>query len=146
MEGVSSLLIDGVLAVLLVAVIFVCFFVYRRLGTIKEGQAELRILVDQLNHAVIEAQRSVGNLKQSAAEVEGRLQIETRKASSLADELGLITEAGNNLADRIERGLTGGAGQTSASQSNLAHDERAPKANPDKKHQKEILAALREAR
>ena len=140
-DGISSLLIDGVLAVLLVAVIFVCFFVYRRLGTIKEGQAELRILVDQLNNAVVEAQRSVANLKQSAAEVEGRLQIETRKASSLADELGLITEAGNNLADRIERGLTGGAEHKQASSAAFAMQ-----AEPEKKQQKEILAALREAR
>lgn len=141
MEGISSLLIDGMLSVLLVAVIFVCFFVYRRLGTIKEGQAELRILVDQLNHAVVEAQRSVGSLKQSAAEVEGRLQIETRKASSLADELGLITEAGNNLADRIERGLTSGSNKK-----NPGQYEHVPQADPEKKQQKEILAALREAR
>ncbi len=141
MDGISSLLIDGTLAFLLVAVIFVCFLVYRRLGTIKEGQAELRILVDQLNHAVVEAQRSVANLKQSAAEVEGRLQIETRKASSLADELGLITEAGNNLADRIERGLIGGneAAQTVTSGFSVQPE-------PGKKQQKEILAALREAR
>lgn len=141
MDGISSLLIDGTLAFLLVAVIFVCFLVYRRLGTIKEGQAELRILVDQLNHAVVEAQRSVANLKQSAAEVEGRLQIETRKASSLADELGLITEAGNNLADRIERGLTGGNEAAQAVPSGFAVQPE-----PEKKQQKEILAALREAR
>ena len=141
MDGISSLLIDGVLAFLLVAVIIVCFFVYRRLGTIKEGQAELRILVDQLNHAVVEAQRGVANLKQSAAEVEGRLQVETRKASSLADELGLITEAGNNLADRIERGLTGGSDHAQAGAPAFATQPE-----PEKKQQKEILAALREAR
>lgn len=137
----SSLLIDGVLALLLVTVIFVCFFVYRRLGTIKEGQAELRVLVDQLNNAVIEAQRSVANLKQSAAEVEGRLQIETSRASALADELGLITEAGNNLADRIEQGLTGGDQQNPARYLKTESD-----VSSDRKQQKEILSALREAR
>lgn len=141
MSWVSPLLIDGVLAFLLAAVIFVCLIVYRRLGTIKEGQAELRILVDQLNNAVVEAQRSVANLKQSAAEVEGRLQIETRKASSLADELGLITEAGNNLADRIERGLTG-----DTSQEKSVSQTFSTTADPKKKQQKQILAALREAR
>lgn len=141
MNWMSPLLIDGVLAFLLIAVILTCFIVYRRLGTIREGQAELRILVDQLNNAVVEAQRSVANLKQSAAEVEGRLQIETRKASSLADELGLITEAGNNLADRIERGLTGDI----SSDNSEALALRA-KVDPAKKQQKNILAALREAR
>lgn len=141
MDGLSNLVVDGVLALLLVAAIVVCFFVYRRLGTIKEGQAELRLLVDQLNHAVVEAQRSVANLKQSAAEVEGRLQVETKRASSLADELGLITEAGNNLADRIERGLTG-AGQQSRTDAGVASTEQVR----EKQQQKEILSALREAR
>lgn len=141
MDGLSNLVVDGVLALLLLAAIVVCFFVYRRLGTIKEGQAELRLLVDQLNNAVVEAQRSVANLKQSAAEVEGRLQVETKRASSLADELGLITEAGNNLADRIERGLTG-AGQQSRSDASQGSTEQVR----EKQQQKEILSALREAR
>lgn len=141
MDAMPTMLIDGVLALLLVTVIVVCFFVYRRLGTIKEGQAELRVLVDQLNHAVVEAQRSVANLKQSAAEVEGRLQIETRKASALADELGLITEAGNNLADRIERGLTGGDNQHVPESAGSV-----PGRDTEQKQQKEILSALREAR
>lgn len=141
MDGLSNLVVDGVLALLLLAAIVVCFFVYRRLGTIKEGQAELRLLVDQLNNAVVEAQRSVANLKQSAAEVEGRLQVETKRASSLADELGLITEAGNNLADRIERGLTG-AGQQSRSDASQGSNEQVR----EKQQQKEILSALREAR
>lgn len=141
MDAFYSLLVDGLLALLLITVIIVCSFVYRRLGTIKEGQAELRLLVDQLNHAVVEAQRSVANLKQSASEVEGRLQVETRKASVLADELGLITEAGNNLADRIERGLTG-----ARSQGDVSVAENGNEQAKDKKQQKEILSALREAR
>ncbi len=141
MDAFYSLLVDGLLALLLITVIVVCSFVYRRLGTIKEGQAELRLLVDQLNHAVVEAQRSVANLKQSASEVEGRLQVETRKASVLADELGLITEAGNNLADRIEQGLTGARGQNETSVAPSGMDQ-----SKEKQQQKEILSALREAR
>ncbi len=141
MDAMSALMIDGFLALLLIAVIIVCSFVYRRLGTIKEGQAELRLLVDQLNNAVVEAQRSVANLKQSAAEVEGRLQVQTSKASALADELGLITEAGNNLADRIEQGLTG-SGQTLRENQAPASGEQIR----EKQQQKEILSALREAR
>lgn len=141
MDNMSALMVDGILALLLLAAIVVCAFVYRRLGTIKEGQAELRVLVDQLNNAVVEAQRSVANLKQSAAEVEGRLQVEIRKANSLSDELGMITEAGNNLADRIERGLTGAGTQPKP---DVAVDTSRPV--KEKKQQKEILSALREAR
>lgn len=139
MSPLSSLLIDGALALLLLAVIIVCLVVYRRLGTIKSGQAELRELVGQLNTAVVDAQQSVASLKQSAAEVEIKLQEQTRKAAIITDELSLITEAGNNLADRIEFGLT-----------NNDKKEQRAEATKDtktsKKQQRDILAALREAR
>lgn len=136
MSPFSELVVDGILAILLIAVIAVCLLVSRRLGTIRSGQAELRALVDQLNTAVAEAQRSVVGLKSSADEVAGKLQLEQKKASAIMDELTMITEAGNNLADRIERGLTGGASSGPA----------AVPSNESRKQQEEILAALKEAR
>lgn len=140
MDLVSEMIIDGVLAVLLISSITVSIIVYRRLGTIREGQAQLRTLVDDLNKAVHDAQKSVAGLKQSAVDVEERLQSQVQKAGALADELGMITEAGNNLADRIERGLTG----TGAVGKPEPGDAPAKKASS--KQQQEILAALREAR
>ena len=136
MDLVSEMVVDGVLAVLLVTAIVVSIIVYKRLGTIREGQAQLRELVDDLNRAVVNAQSSVAGLKKSAVEVEEILQARVQKASALADELGMITEAGNNLADRIERGLT-----------SANRGEAAPKTEKaSSKQQQEILAALREAR
>jgi len=138
MAQFSELMIDGALALLLIAAIVVCVMVYKRLGTIRAGQAELKTLVDQLNTAAVEAQRSVAGLKVAAEEIEGRLKLEEQKAAAIADELSLMTEAGNNLADRIEKGLTG----TNANQETQA----APGKKESKKQQQEILAALREAR
>jgi biopolymer transport protein ExbB/TolQ len=138
MDGYSALIVDSVLAVLLVGAIIACFIVYRRLSTIREGQDELRQLVEQLNQAAIEAQRSVSGLRSSAEEIEQRLSSERQRASVLADELAMITEAGNNLADRIEKGLT-----------SEKRGEKQPSSGEDKaskKQQQEILAALREAR
>ncbi|WP_417452141.1 DUF6468 domain-containing protein [Kordiimonas sp.] len=140
MDLVSEMIVDGVLAVLLVSAIVVSIIVYRRLGTIRQGQAQLRELVDDLNRAVGNAQNSVEGLKKSAVEIEEVLSVRVQKASALADELGMITEAGNNLADRIERGLTG----ASAATGNRA--ESAGKTEASSKQQQEILAALREAR
>ncbi|MBL4789458.1 MAG: hypothetical protein JKY60_10565 [Kordiimonadaceae bacterium] len=133
-----ALIVDGVLALLLVAAIVACVVVYRRLGTIRAGQAELKTLVDDLNRAVSTAQRSVVDLKNSAGEVESRLRDASSKASAMSDELSFITESGNNLADRIERGLVG-AGKAADRDIGAV-----PKAK--KKQQQEILAALREAR
>jgi Domain of unknown function (DUF6468) len=138
MAQFSELIVDGVLALLLVAVIVVCTIVYRRLGTIKAGQAELKTLVNQLNSAAMVAQRSVEALKASAQDVAGQLTLESQKASAILDELSLMTEAGNNLADRIEKGLTG-ANSAKTLPSGAEKKE-------NKKQQQAILAALREAR
>lgn len=140
----AGLIVDGVLALLLVLAIVSCWVVYARLGTIREGQAELKMLTDRLNNAVVDAQRGIANLKHSAQEMEGKLGGEIRKARALSDELKLITEAGNNLADRIERGLTGGNSQPAAAPQATPAEE--PEKAAGSRQQKEILAALREAR
>ena len=137
MTQFSELLVDGLLAFLLVGAIIVFGLVYRRLGTIREGQSELKALVDQLSGAASDAQRGVEVLKSAADEIEARLRLESQKATVIADELSLMSEAGNNLADRIEKGLTGAAPASGTTAS-------VPQEN--KKQQKEILAALREAR
>ena len=137
MDAYSALIIDVILALLLVGAIVACFIVYRRLNTIRQGQDELKVLVDQLNNAAVEAQRSVAGLKASADEIEQRLSAERQKAGILADELAMITEAGNNLADRIEKGLTSGKAEPRDAE---------PETKASKKQQQEILAALREAR
>lgn len=141
MQILPEMIVDGVLAVLLIAVIVVCTIVYRRLSTIREGQEQLRQLVDSLNNAVVDAQRSVGNIRQAALDADEKLGAEIKRAKSMAEELSMITEAGNNLADRIEQGLTG---DKSSAPAKAAADPAEPKAN--KKQQQEILAALREAR
>ncbi|MBL4838008.1 MAG: hypothetical protein JKY34_10565 [Kordiimonadaceae bacterium] len=134
----SGLIVDAILAVLLIAAIGVCLLVSGRLNVIKSGQAELKELVDQLNTAVTNAQRSVVNLRSSAEEVESQLNQERQKATAIADELSMMTEAGNNLANRIESGLTGTRG-AAQSATNVPSTENLKK-------QEEILAALKEAR
>ncbi len=136
-----EMIVDGVLAILLIAVIVVSSVVYRRLSTIREGQEQLRQLVDSLNNAVVDAQRSVGNIRQAALDADEKLGSQIKRAKSMAEELSMITEAGNNLADRIEQGLTG---ERTPAPNKAAAESAEPKAN--KKQQQEILAALREAR
>ncbi len=136
-----EMIVDGILAILLIAAIVVSSVVYHRLSTIREGQEQLRQLVDSLNNAVVDAQRSVGNIRQAALDADEKLGSQIKRARSMAEELSMITEAGNNLADRIEQGLTG---ERAPASSKAAAESAEPKAN--KKQQQEILAALREAR
>jgi hypothetical protein len=134
MTPIMDLIINGILAVLLIAVIIVCMIVYKRLQTIRDGQVEMRELMDSLNISVLQAQKSVKDISVSSQDVEERIGIQITKASKLVDELTLITEAGNNLADRIDRNIANYGG------------EKPDDNETTRKQQKEILAALKEAR
>lgn len=76
-----DLIANGVVAVLLAVTIGFAFVLNRRLQLLRQNQGELLRLATALNQA-------------------------TARARALADELALITEAGNNLADKLEAGLT----------------------------------------
>lgn len=136
MSPVMELVIDGLLAVLLISVIIVCVIVYKRLQTIRDGQVEMRELMDSLNISVLQAQKSVKDISASSKDVEERMGLQVAKATKLVDELTLITEAGNNLADRIDRNISKYGGS----------DSKVETAETTSKQQKEILAALKEAR
>ena len=135
------IVVDTVLAVLLVGA----------MDIIRNGQAEMQKLVSELNQSVVQAQQSVTQLRQAAKEAENTLGTSVRKAQALSDELTLITEAGNNLADRIEKGLTSRPTSASDTVSSDAVQDDGPKAGVRTstnggKDQKSLLAALREAR
>lgn len=100
-------IIDLVLAILLLAAIGSSFFLHQRIKAFRKGQEELAGLVGQLNEATNQARASVAELKSNGLVVEEHLKSEITKARAMADELSLITEAGDSLADRLERGLTG---------------------------------------
>lgn len=104
-----ELIFDMILALLLVTAIAGGWMLNQRLQIIREGQKELAALVQQLNEATGRAQSSVHELKQAGSAVEEDLRAEIGKARALADELALITEAGDNLAGRLEKRLTGSA-------------------------------------
>ncbi|GAB4120586.1 MAG: hypothetical protein Kow00104_03730 [Rhodothalassiaceae bacterium] len=101
-----SLAMDGVLLVFLGAVLIAALRVNRRLREMRDGQTELADLVLRLESATDKAREALAGLRKEGAEAEESLRRETRRARALADELTLITEAGDNLAGRLEKSLT----------------------------------------
>lgn len=147
------LLIDGALIILLVVAIFACFIVYRRLEAVRKGQSEMALLVEDLNRAVGDAQTGIQTLKYTATEVESGLGSSIKEARSLRDELSIISEAANNLADRIERGVSESRARDAGTGSELDGSGSSKTADPDKpsqapsgKKQKDLMSALKEAR
>ena len=139
MDTIYTLALDSILALFLLGVMILCAIVYRKLSIIKDGQAELGKLVESLNEAVASAQQSVNGIKTAAIEAEGDLDGTIRKARAMVEELSLMTEVGDNLANRLEAS----SGLASVSKGN-----EAPKTplEEQSKEQKDILAALKQAR
>lgn len=136
-------IIDLVLAVLLLAAIGSSYLLHRRIDAFRKGQQELGTLVEQLNQATNQAQASVTEMKSNGMAAEEQLKSQIGKARALADELSLITEAGDSLADRLERRLVGSSSGTAARPGPQGEGESAADADADRPA---YLSALKEAR
>lgn len=98
-----ELIANIVVAVLLVVMIGYSFVLNRRLDGLRQSHDQMTGLIAALNQASERAQTSIHQLKGMGQEAEHALKMEVAKARSLADELALITEAGSDLADRIDK-------------------------------------------
>jgi|GEM_PF-1319064 len=146
-------MLDVVIAVLLVVTVVYCWRLNQRLSTLRQGREELAALVGQLTQASMRAETSIGTLKAAAKEAGSALEEKIGAATSLRDELAMITETGNNLANRLENRLTGmGRGHAeppadlSAVRDGRARSGRAPKTGADLDAREQILNTLRQAR
>lgn len=99
-----SLIFDSVIALLLGVTIFYCYLVNRRLSALRSGKDELKQVIEDLTVATTSAQMGIEKLKEAGKEVVITLEDDVRKGRALSDELSLMIEAGNNLADRLEGG------------------------------------------
>lgn len=96
-----ALLIELIVAFLLVVTIAYCFTLDRRLAALRNGQDGLREVISGLNMATSQAQASVVQLKATGEGVAEQLQSSIDKAQRLADELSVMVEAGDGVADRL---------------------------------------------
>jgi len=168
----TTLLLDLLVAALLSATIFYCWQLNRRLVVLRGGHDELRLLIENLSDATRKAQAATQDLKTSSDVVGARLGAQVAGARALVDELQLIVDAGNTLADRVSGGLRGVSGKPvaagKASPAGKADDagfelraDRAPgarpppqerasaaavAARPGKGNPADLLRALREVR
>ena len=106
-----SLIVEVTLAGLLAATLICCVKLDRRLRLLRNDQESLSGAVRALNAAVAAAQTSLSGLRAAAQDADESLGRKVSSARGLADELSLLTSAGERIAARIE----------SARASNTAH-------------------------
>ncbi|MEZ5757031.1 MAG: DUF6468 domain-containing protein [Emcibacteraceae bacterium] len=100
-------ILNIILLVMLAVMIGYCIVLNKRLKDFRTIKQEMGDIIGQLNASTTHAQNSIKEFKNIVLEEEKKLDEKLKRAAELADELDMINETGSNLADRIERGLTG---------------------------------------
>lgn len=141
-----SFLLDLLLIGLLLATLGFCIRLNGRLQAVRGANQELRQLVSSFDNATEKARAGVVELRAASEAAARDLKDRVEKARALADELSIITESGNHLADRLERGLTSRRGADrrrdgATAEEEPAEDEGEP--TPRLRAERDLLQALR---
>jgi len=146
-----SMMIELVVGGLLIATIAYCFVLDRRLRMLRDGEGELRKIVVALDKATTRAQGAVTDLRVSCDGLSRDMERDFKKARALADELALMVEAGDHIAERL--GSASGAGASRAAADarqggdmSAASDDGSAGAQDDPLAETGLAAALRQVR
>lgn len=100
-------MINIAILVLLAVMIVYCIILNKRLKAFNNIKQEMAAIIGQLNASTSHAQKSISEFKNVVLQEQKKIDIKLREAAEIADELDMINQTGSNLADRIEKGLTG---------------------------------------
>jgi hypothetical protein len=146
-----EIILDLLLIGLLGTTVGYCAVLNRRLTRLRDGHSEFKALVETLTAATDKAQASLKDLRELTESTSKTLSANVTAGRELADELAMITESGNALAERIEARLTGRPVPVDLP---AAKKETEPKADgpkaapaePRSETEKELLSMLRNVR
>ncbi|CDO58509.1 hypothetical protein BN1012_Phect295 [Candidatus Phaeomarinobacter ectocarpi] len=124
-----GLLIELVVGGLLVATIAYCFLLDRRLRALRDGEGDLKQVVVALDRATTRAQGAITDLRVSCDGLTRDMQRDLKKARGLADELALMVEAGDHIADRL--GALSGTGGPKTAEANDTPKAKSPDVSND---------------
>ncbi len=118
-----SMFIELVVGGLLVATITYCYLLDRRLRMLRDGEGDLKQIVVALDRATTRAQGAITDLRVSCDALTRDMERDLKKARGLADELALMVEAGDHIADRL--GALSGTGHAQAGQAKTSSPDAA---------------------
>ena len=96
-----GLILEILVAVLLVVTIGYCFVLNRRLAMLRNGQGEMHAAVLTLNQAAEKARISVEQMRQNSISLSEQLSEKIKSGRAIVEELGMMVESGNSIADRL---------------------------------------------
>ena len=87
---------------LLIATCGYCIVLSRRLRALRDGQTELIALIEKFDESSRRAEKNLATLQANSAIMGRKLGSLTQRAAGLTDELSVMVQAGDNIANRIE--------------------------------------------
>jgi hypothetical protein len=134
--------IDIVMLCALGFTIFVGLRLSRRLDQLQADRKAFEQLISALNLAASRAELAIRSMKEAAVESGDKLQEKTGAARALAEELEIVVEAGDNLAERLT--TLAEKGRRAAVPDDMPHAPSEPKAaQPRSRAEKELLEAVK---
>ena len=101
-----SIILDIVVAGLLVATIAYATILDRRIRQLRSARAEIETMVVGFNTATARAESAIGDLKTGTEAGTRELKPLMANARQIADDLSFLVERGNELADRLDVGVS----------------------------------------
>lgn len=103
-DGVSiNVILDGMILIMLIITVIYAIKLSSLLNSFKDNRAFIETLIAELSLSVEKAEQAIQGLRNSARESGRDLQTLINEASALSDELQIMTEAGDNMALRLEK-------------------------------------------
>ncbi|NBC31464.1 MAG: hypothetical protein GVY13_02190 [Alphaproteobacteria bacterium] len=96
-----GLILDSLVIILLMATIFYAAVLSRRLSQLRRHRKDLDGAIRSLAEAAARADNGIKGLKHTAEETGNRLQSQIDRANALRDELALLVDSGDALAERL---------------------------------------------
>ncbi len=135
-----EIVLETIVAILLIVTVVYCYVLNKRLATLRNSQDEMKQLLNDFAVAMQKAEISVAELRNASLEIGDKLNARVTAARALSDELNVMVNSGEDLANRLEHGLVG----------RKAEPKSTVKADIDgssrSESERELLEALRRAK
>lgn len=99
----AGTIMDGVILVLLCVTIFYAARLSMFMTTFREGRADFERLMDELGRNILRAEQAIKTMRELAANGAQELRDTVNESKFLSDELRFMNEAGDSLANRLEK-------------------------------------------
>jgi hypothetical protein len=103
--AMMSLIFEGAVSGLLIAVIVYAIKLNRRIIALRSQEGELKEMIAQFNDAATQAEISAGHLKAVGTESERNLRATIERAQAMRDDLSFMIDRGGNISDRVDRSI-----------------------------------------